>query len=220
MTEPAVDQTAAAGFVLAGGRSSRMGVDKALIALAGKPLIQHALEIQRAAGLDPSIAGSRTDLSTYAPVIPDDGFGPLSGICAALTATAAEFAVFVPVDAPLIPSALIQVMLSNARAKQAAVTVASVNGFAETFPAVLHRSVLPALQKELSEGRRGCFAAFQIAAREAGHAVSILPVESLLQSGQIVDSRGLPPSIWFLNVNRPGDLEKAEATLTRVHRVI
>ena len=88
MSLPHPDPVTADAFILAGGHSSRMGRDKALIPLAGSPLIHHALGILRAAGLDPRIAGARSDLSSFAPTLPDDptrsGLGPLSGICSAL----------------------------------------------------------------------------------------------------------------------------------------
>ena len=61
----------AAGFILAGGRSSRMGTDKTLALIAGKPLIQIALETLAAAGLATRIAGSRSSLAAYAEEIPD-----------------------------------------------------------------------------------------------------------------------------------------------------
>ena len=77
-------------FVLAGGRSTRMGRDKALLDLDGRPLIDHALTKLRALGFSPRIAGSRPDLSSFAPFVPDNypQQGPLGGIEAALAATA------------------------------------------------------------------------------------------------------------------------------------
>jgi len=206
----------AAGFVLAGGQSSRMGSDKALLPFAGQPLIACALSTLREAGLSASIAGAalsaRTSLATYAPVVDDaePGLGPLAGICAALAAISTRFAVFLPVDLPLLPPSLISTLLDHARITGRAVTVPSVNGFTQTFPAVIDRSTLPTLQNELDSGQRGCFSAFRAAADGLGQPVASLAVELLSQSGQVWHPLGLPPFRWFLNVNTPEDLHRAE----------
>ncbi len=194
----------AAGFVLAGGRSSRMGRDKALVAFAGRPLIENALGIFRDAGLEPQIAGARSPLAEFAPVIEDreSGHGPLSGICAAFESTPAVHAVFLPVDLPLIPSSLLVYLLHHARITGHAVTLPALGGSAQTFPAVIDRAALPALHDELAAGRRACWKAF----RAAG--VSTVAVELLVQAGQVTDPRQLSPSQWFLNANTPGELER------------
>lgn len=49
----------AVGFVLAGGKSSRMGTDKALLEFRGEPLIARAIGILKAVGLPVCIAGAR-----------------------------------------------------------------------------------------------------------------------------------------------------------------
>jgi molybdopterin-guanine dinucleotide biosynthesis protein A len=207
----------AAGFVLAGGQSSRMGRDKALSPFAGEPLIARAVSTLREAGLPIAIAGAassaRVSLAAYASVVDDSepGLGPLSGICAAMAATSARFAVFLPVDLPLLPSSLIASLLHHARITGHAVTVPSVNGFIQTFPAVLERSALPALQNELHFGQRGCFSGFRAAADGLGQPIAGLAVELLAQSGQLSHPLGLPPIRWFLNVNTLQDLHRAEA---------
>jgi len=207
----------AAGFVLAGGESRRMGRDKALVELAGCPLIEHALGILHEAGLTASIAGSRARLEKFAPMIedPEPGLGPLAGICAALASAAARYSVFLSIDAPLIPSSLVAHLLHHARVTGQAVTLASVSGFAQTFPAVLDRAILPALLIELAAGRRGCYAAFETAAAAAGQIVSIVAAELLAQCGQAERKDALPPARWFLNVNTPGDLEQVRRILAR-----
>jgi molybdopterin-guanine dinucleotide biosynthesis protein A len=211
------DEADAAGFVLAGGQSSRMGRDKALLAFGGRPLIAHALATLRAAGLPAAIAGTdptaNSTLATYAPIVPDSrpGLGPLAGICAALEAASARFVVFLPTDVPLLPASLVAYLLHHARITGRAVTVPSVNGFNQTFPVVLERSALPALQFELHSGKRGCFSAFQAAAKSLGQPISGIAVEMLAQSGQVAHPLGLAPLLWFLNVNSPPDLQRAEA---------
>jgi len=219
LTSPARDSPRdAAGFVLAGGQSSRMGEDKALVKFAGRPLIVRALGILRAAGLQPSIAGARADLTSFAPVVedpaPQAGLGPLAGICSALAATTMPLAAFIPVDLPLLPSSLIACLLRHAAVTGAVITVPAISGFAQTFPAVIHRSALPILQAQLESSNRGCFSAFQVAATTLNQPFSVLPVEPLVQSGQISHPNGLPAAFWFLNVNGRHDLARAEALVS------
>jgi molybdenum cofactor guanylyltransferase len=202
-----------AGFVLAGGRSSRMGRDKALVALGGRPLIAHALETLRGAGLPASIAGAQASLESFAPVIPDadPDRGPLAGVCSALAVTQAQHAVFLSIDMPLVPPSLVAFLLHYAHVTGHAVTLASAAGFDQTFPAVLDRAAVPHLRAELDAGQTGCFRAFSAAAAQLGQPVSRIPVEYLAQSGQAAHPAGLPAAFWLMNLNHPADLERAEA---------
>jgi molybdopterin-guanine dinucleotide biosynthesis protein A len=200
-----------------------MGRDKALLEFAGRPLIAHALDIFQEAGITAMIAGAalsaRDSLRGFAPIVEDasPGLGPLSGICAALSATSARYAVFLPVDLPLLPSSLPVYLLRSACITGNAVTLCSVSGFTQTFPAVLNRAALPALQKELDSQRYGCFSAFQATSVAVGQSVSSVAVELLAQAGEVSDPLGLPPIRWFLNLNTPDDLRRAEA-LCITHR--
>jgi len=222
LIQPDEDQLAdAAGFVLAGGKSGRMGSDKALVQLGGRPLVAHALDILRLAGVPGAICGSASPIGEDATVIQDTepGRGPLGGVCAALQFTTARHAVFLSVDSPFIPASLILYLLDHARITGAAVTLPSVAGHAQTFPAVVVRAVLGRLKFALDSGVGGCFAAFQKAAKESGSGFSVLPVESLVQPGQVAHPDHLPPAFWFLNLNTRDDLGKAESLLAG-YRVI
>lgn len=189
-----------------------MGVDKARVDFAGRPLIEHALDILRGAGLPVAIAGDRPDLKDFAPIVDDVGssVGPLGGICGALQVAPVPWSVFVPVDLPLLPPTLIVLMRETARVTGGAIVVPSVNGFVQTFPAVLNREALPALKAELEAGRCGCFSAFRAAAMALGQEVHVVATELLLQSGRLKHPDGAPAARWFFNVNTVADLCRAE----------
>ena len=125
--------------------------------------------------------------------------------------TTARHVVFLPIDLPLLPPSLLVFLLRYARITGAAVTVASVSGYPQTFPAIVDRTALPALQNELDSGRFGCFSAFQAASRTMGQHLPIVAVELLAQTGQVSDPEGRPPVRWLINLNAPADLEWAEA---------
>jgi molybdopterin-guanine dinucleotide biosynthesis protein A len=180
-----------------------MGRDKALVELAGRPMVMYALKTLGSVGLGPSIAGARSDLTAYAPVIADAApdRGPLQGICTALEKTlrqrGAQWALFVSVDQPLLPASLL----------------ASVSGFAQTFPALIRQDLLPALQVEAKAEGMGCFAAFRAAAQRRGETMSVLAVEMLVQTGHVSHPMGLPAAQWFMNVNTPEELDRAAALI-------
>jgi molybdopterin-guanine dinucleotide biosynthesis protein A len=210
------------GFVLAGGQSSRMGQDKALLPFCGRPLVANALAILRQAGLAAFVAGARSPLEGIAPVVEDrePGLGPLSGICSALASTSARHAVFLPVDLPLLPASLLAYLLHHAQISGRAVTISSACGFAQTFPAVLDRGLLPALKGELAAGRRGCLTGFEAASASMGQEVSLIAVELLAQCGQVSHPSSLPSARWFVNINTPADLEGCQEQIFRKDRVI
>src|SRR6202522_2767828 len=143
------------GFVLAGGRSTRMGQDKALLQVGGRSLVDLALDKLRSIAVAaPRIAAARSDLSSYAPVLPDlhPGCGPLSGIEAALAATGQPLNLFLPVDMPLLPPRFLNWMLVRAEITGALVTVPRINGRPQPLCAVYHRDLLGPITASLLAG--------------------------------------------------------------------
>nr|WP_314286754.1 molybdenum cofactor guanylyltransferase [uncultured Capnocytophaga sp.] len=103
-------------IVLAGGKSSRMGQDKALLPFQGKPLLAHIAHILESAGYEVYIAGKKPiyDVFPYlqiADIYPDKG--PLGGVYSALTYLKEDILVC-PCDMPFINAHLLSFLLSNA----------------------------------------------------------------------------------------------------------
>ena len=95
-------------FVLAGGKSSRMGRDKAFLELEGRTLLSLALEAASAVAASVWIVGNAAKFAAFAPVVEDmySERGPLAGIHAALAATATDLNLILAVDLPFIQTEL------------------------------------------------------------------------------------------------------------------
>jgi len=209
-------EQSAAGFVLAGGRSSRMGKEKALQLFGGISLLEVALQTLAEAQLPARIAGFRSALGSYAKAVPDTipDSGPMGGVHAALAASHAEWNLFLPVDLPLMPASLLASLVRRAQLTGCPVTVACLNGRVQPFPAVVHASALPGIVRRLAARETACHAAWRTIPAELGATLDAVAVESLLQCGQCGPGRGrmgLPPVLWFQSANTPEELARLNA---------
>jgi molybdenum cofactor guanylyltransferase len=197
-----------------------MGRDKAMLPFRGRPLIAVAvekLEKLRELGLQqPRIAGSRPDLSTFAPVVDDvhPGCGPLSGIEAALSASSEPLNLFLPIDVPLVPVALLSWMLLRAEISGAVATLPRAGGVVHPLCAVYHRDLLPHITRSLLAGNYKVTRVLETAfGREAStQRVDVFDVELLVTTyPELAGGSTIPAHRWFENCNSPQDLEAVEA---------
>lgn len=107
------DLSQIAGIVLAGGRSSRMGQDKALLDFKGQPLIRHMRGLLQDLGLkDVFMSGHCEDY----PCIEDTApfAGPVQGIKSVLSQKPGYAGyLFVPVDMPLLSGKVLRLLLAR-----------------------------------------------------------------------------------------------------------
>lgn len=225
------------GYVLAGGRSSRMGRDKALVALGGQPLISHAVTKLRRVCIDVRILGSNPALEAYAPLVPDlhPGCGPLSGLEAALTQSVFDWNLFLPVDMPFLPSAFLDswvraILLDEKRG--ARIAIFTVEGIPQPALALIHRDVLPFVVEALESNQLKLFPVLERAGKVlavsqgvlVGHAFRNMPWGAEGQFSSTGPVYGPPQepwrtttkdqqeakNLWFSNINTPEDLAVAE----------
>jgi molybdopterin-guanine dinucleotide biosynthesis protein A len=149
------DSSNVAAFILAGGKSTRMGADKAFVELDGRTLLARALEVARAVTADVRIVGDAAKFAGFAPVVEDvfRGSGPLGGIHAALRASGAELNLMLAVDVPFVSAALLEFLIGRARSSAAVVTVAQAGGRWQPLCAVYRREFAVGAESALQRGR-------------------------------------------------------------------
>lgn len=167
-------------LILAGGQSSRMGRDKALLQLNGKSLLQHMQQLALDSGAV-EVLISRNQPGFIADAESAQQQGPLAGILAALQHCSSAQLLVLPIDTPLLSAASLRQLLQQA------------NGAASYFsnsplPCVL--PVSPALNdlisNQLRSGQR--------------------PVKALLSR---LNATALPaPTTELFNTNTPADWQQ------------
>lgn len=188
------------GLVLAGGEARRMGgIDKGLVEVAGRPMIEHVMDALRPQ-VGPVLINANRNLDRYAaygcPVLPDslDGFlGPLAGVLSALKAIETPYLLTAPCDSPLLPGDLAACMHHALGAAGADLAVAHDGERQQPVFLLLRRELAPDLQQYLEQGDRKInlwFARHRLAEADLSHRREC-----------------------FVNVNDPGELARVEALL-------
>jgi molybdopterin-guanine dinucleotide biosynthesis protein A len=148
-----------AGYVLAGGASSRMGRNKAFLTLGGRALIEiAAAAVREAAGSVTIVGPPEVYQELGIGIIPDGraNAGPLAGIETALKHAAAEWSLIVACDMPRLDAVTLRRIIDEARANPFAgcVLPESAAGRVEPLCAMYHKRSLPAIVDSLNSGIR------------------------------------------------------------------
>ena len=182
-------------FVLAGGKSTRMGTDKALLMFEGRTLLDRALDTARKVTPAVFIAGEPEKYGAFAICIPDvyPQCGPLSGINAALRSTNTTLNVMLAVDLPFVTGELLQFLLDRAMvAATAVVTIPRAGHGLQPLCAVYRRDFVLKSEEALRAKR------YKIDALFDWTATRVITEDALRAAG-------FSPHM-FRNLNTPEDL--------------
>lgn len=187
-----------AGFVLTGGASRRFGSEKALLPWPGGPtLLDHAVRRLASVCADVTILSGRRSRhrDRGIAVVTDvaEGEAPLAGVLAALEATAHPFGLFLAVDLPFVPEALLRHLVGLA-SEGDAVVPATAQG-PEPLCAVYSRACAAAMRRRV-EAKDWRMTSFWSEVN-----VRIVAADELRRFGD--------PGRVFLNLNTREDYEAA-----------
>ena len=194
----------ATGFILAGGRSSRMGQEKMTLKVGDVPLIERVR-----AALTPScreilIVGDGPEITGLRRVrdLRAGREGPLAGLEAGLRAASFP-AVFVTAgDMPFVPEGLVGFLLERLRSRGLRAVVPRHAGRVHPLCAAYDRDVLAEVSRALDTGTRAAWRLLE----GLGEGV-----EYVADLGQFGD-----PDVFLTNVNSAEDLARARAIAGRV----
>jgi molybdenum cofactor guanylyltransferase len=186
-----------AAFVLAGGKSTRMGRDKAFVDYDGRTLLARMLDLARSVTADVRIVGSREKFASYAAVV-EDAFrdcGPLGGIEAALRASSSELNLILASDMPFVSREFLQYLIDQARmAPEAGVVVPLADGRRQPLCAVYRVEFAAVAENSLRVGQYRIDRLFE-------------RVRTRVIEPEELAAAGFSPAI-FRNLNTPEELEE------------
>ncbi len=191
-----------AGVILAGGSSSRMGRDKALLEIEGVPLVVRAARL-----VEPLVAGVTVvgPPERYAPlglrVIPDDfaGAGPLGGIATALRHSTSAWNLIVGCDLPFLTASWLDWLIARAVASRDDVLLPETLRGGEPLCAMYRASCAARVAAAVARG-----------VRKVTDGLAGLAIQHVAESEwQAI----VPGELLFKNMNTPADYEEARSKL-------
>ncbi|MEP7267504.1 MAG: molybdenum cofactor guanylyltransferase [Saprospiraceae bacterium] len=182
------------GYILAGGKSSRMGTDKGLLNFNGKPIVQKIINqlmpaVDKTIIVSNNVAYEKFGLEVIPDLIAD--VGPAGGIHAALSHTDSEQIFVVSCDMPYITTDAIQYMIEQA--SQSQITLPLNREKIEPLFGVYSKECLP-LWQQLIEQR-------MIKLQEMVTHFELLKIN--------IENNELFNDFLFLNINDNNDLQRA-----------
>lgn len=176
--------------ILAGGHSSRMGIDKSLMPINGQPLIQHIVDQLWLLTTNIIISTNTPERHAFLglPMVADEqsGFGPIMGILSCLAAIESDHLLVTPCDVPVLPLPFLLALAE--RSKSADIVMATDRqGRHEPLLAIYARRLEPLLRHLVNAGERRI-------------------VTLVTHPGIHTEFISLAGQDWYRNLNTPADL--------------
>ena len=182
------------GYILAGGKSSRMGTDKGLLMLKNKKIVEYVIDNLKPC-VDQIFIVTSNDLYKQfdLPLVPDllMGKGPAVGIFSALEHSTVNQNFVISCDTPFLVSSLILRIFNLAKDHE--ICIAELKGFWEPMVGVYSKSICEKWKQNLSEGE------FQLQRLIEQFDYKLLNAEKDLHANEFS----------FLNINSSDELLKA-----------
>lgn len=198
-------EIAAAGFVLTGGRSTRMGRDKALLELSGRPLVLQTVAQLRPLVAEVTLVGAPERYRDHGVLTLADcelDRGPLAGLVTALGASRHDWNIVVSCDLPYLEGRFLEFLLQRAAEDSTAdAIIPRTEDHWQPLCGVYHRRCLGAFAEVLSAGES------KIARALARVRVRTISPDEL--------RRFAFSERMFKNMNTPQDYAEAQRTLGR-----
>jgi len=120
-----------------------------------RTLLEHALELARAATGDAWIVGSAERFASFGPLVEDiyPGRGPLAGIQAALAGSRTELNLILAVDMPFLQLDFLHYLIARAGASPAQVVVPRADGGFQPLCAVYRKDLAEVARRSLEAGK-------------------------------------------------------------------
>jgi molybdenum cofactor guanylyltransferase len=191
------------GFVLAGGQSTRMGLDKARLEIAGVPLLLRTVNLLKAHVDSVAVIGpvGRYEFINE-PTIPDrwPGKGPLAAILTGLEHLSGDWGIFLACDLPLLDGRFIELLIRRAEASDSDAVVPRTAGGWQPLCAAYCRSSARQIREVIEEGETAI--------------VKVLPrLQVDVITPEDLATAGIEETI-FENLNSPEDRERVLGLLS------
>lgn len=182
--------------IMAGGRSKRMGQDKAWIELDGEPLIKRVADVLAQVADEVIVVANEPRYASLGLRVVKDRYpngGALGGIATGVGAAAHDTVLVAACDMPFLSPAVWQLLLGHAG--EGDVVIPRIGGEYETLHALYTKACLPHMARALAEDRLRVIAFFD--------QVRVLAIDE-------PELRAVDPGLRsFTNVNTPEELASA-----------
>ncbi len=190
-------------FILAGGKSSRMGNDKAFLRLGDETLLSRVLKVAGVMAKEVRIVGDAVKFASFGRVVEDvyRERGPLGGIHGALSSSTTDLNLILAVDLPFVESKFLEYLLLRARESGATVTVPRTGAGLQPLCAAYRRGFADAAEQSLLQGKNKIDSLF------ATVKTCVIEEDELVRAAFSVEI--------FRNLNTPEEFEMAKEVRSR-----